>query len=359
MADTQKSPEPTAAPGKLPVMASGDGSTSSTRPPTVPISPEIVGDDDDDADSALGDDRASSTESLRSSIYDYRVIRGRTFHRETGNASYWGPNDDRHSDSLDVLHHLFTLLLDGELFVAPVTSPKKILDVGTGTGIWAIDVADKFPDCEVIGTDISPIQPSWIPPNVQFEIEDCSQEWTFEHNSFDFIHIRYLGGCIVDWAAFFKEAYKATRPGGYLESHEASPVVYSDDGTLPESSAIAQWGPLFIEGGEKIGRSFTIVDDGTQRKAMEDAGFVDIQEKLIKVPSGGWPADPKLKEIGEFAQFAVMSDVESFILFFTSILGWSREEVIVFIARLRRELNSLKHHVYYYQRIVYGRKPTS
>jgi hypothetical protein len=115
------------------------------------------------------------------------------------------------------------------------------------------------------------------------EIEDCTQEWTYEENKFDFVHIRYLSGCIVDWTEFFKQAYRCLRPGGYLESYEGSPVVYSQDGPLPEAAATAQWGPLFVEGGKKIGRSFEIVDDGTQRKAMQEAGFVGIQEKWIKV----------------------------------------------------------------------------
>jgi hypothetical protein len=97
------------------------------------------------------------------------------------------------------------------------------------------------------------------------------------------VHIRYLQGCIADWYAFFREAYKSLAPGGWLESHEASPNVFSDDDTLPPTSAIAQWGPLFVDGGKAIGRSFTIVDEDIQRKAMEEAGFVDIQEKLIKV----------------------------------------------------------------------------
>lgn len=90
-------------------------------------------------------------------------------------------------------------------------------------------------------------------------------------------------GSIVDWGAFFKQAYRCCKPGGYLESYEASTRVLSDDGTLPPNSATAQWTSLFIEGGKAIGRSFTIVDEGVQRKAMEDAGFVDIQEKNIKV----------------------------------------------------------------------------
>lgn len=36
----------------------------------------------------------------------------------------------------------FVLLLKGELFKAPVKNPQKVLDLGTGTGIWAIEFAE-------------------------------------------------------------------------------------------------------------------------------------------------------------------------------------------------------------------------
>jgi methylase of polypeptide subunit release factors len=48
-----------------------------------------------------------------------------------------------------------------------LTSPQKALDIGTGTGVWALDFADKYPNCDVTGTDISPIQPSLVPPNLR------------------------------------------------------------------------------------------------------------------------------------------------------------------------------------------------
>ncbi len=73
-----------------------------------------------------------------------------------------------------------------------------MLDVGTGTGIWAIDFADEHPESEVIGTDLSPIQPSFVPPNLRFEIDDVEDEWIFK-NKFDFIHCRMLTGSIADW----------------------------------------------------------------------------------------------------------------------------------------------------------------
>ncbi|KAK0711788.1 S-adenosyl-L-methionine-dependent methyltransferase [Lasiosphaeris hirsuta] len=368
MADTKPESEQAAATSNnepIETSAAAAAASSPTSPaqaPAVVLPPEhwtqtALEADDDDADSTLGDDAATSTASITSTILRYRTIRGRTYHSEIGNAQYWGANDERHNEALDVLHHLFTLTLDDQLFLAPLSNPQKALDIGTGTGIWAIDFADKFPQCVVIGTDISPIQPSWIPPNLKFEMDDCTQDWTFGTDNFDFVHIRYLLGCIPDWTHLFKQAFVALKPGGYLESYEGSPNVYSDDNTLPPTSAIAQWGPLFINGGKTIGRSFTIVDDGVQRKAMEEAGFVDIKERMIKVPSGGWSKDPREKELGIWAQHAVESDVEGFILFLTTTLGWTKEQTGVYIAHLRKELRSLKHHVYYYQKVVWGKKP--
>lgn len=34
------------------------------------------------------------------------------------------------------------MLMKGELYKAPITNPQKILDLGTGTGIWALDIAE-------------------------------------------------------------------------------------------------------------------------------------------------------------------------------------------------------------------------
>jgi methylase of polypeptide subunit release factors len=45
-------------------------------------------------------------------------------------------------------------MMEGKLHLAPVKDPQRILDVGTGTGIWAIDTADLYPSAEVIGTDL-------------------------------------------------------------------------------------------------------------------------------------------------------------------------------------------------------------
>jgi hypothetical protein len=46
---------------------------------------------------------------------------------------------------------------------------------------------------------------------------------------------------------------------------------------------MGQWDKIFIEGSKSSGRSFTVLADNLQRKAMEEAGFVDIEEWNYKV----------------------------------------------------------------------------
>lgn len=95
--------------------------------------------------------------------------------------------------------------------------------------------------------------------------------------------MRWLVGSISDWDALYAEAYRALRPGGWLESYEGFGCIESDDDSVPTTSAIGQWGAIFNNFGASIGRTFTIVDDEVQPKGMAAAGFVDIKEVDFKV----------------------------------------------------------------------------
>ncbi|KAF4458221.1 methyltransferase type 12 [Fusarium albosuccineum] len=337
----------------------------------------------DESESAA-DDAASSTASLSSSILEYRTINGRTYHSDRGSNQYWGPNDAQQNETLDIQHHVFTLAQNGRLHFAPLP-PKieKAVDIGTGTGLWAIDFGDQYPDTQVIGTDLSPIQPSWSPPNVQFQIDDFSQEWTFAEGSLDYVHTRWLIGCVTDWTALFKQAYKALKPGGWIESFEVNGFFESDDGTLKDKSALAQWGMIFREGAKKLGStaSFSVVRDGLQKKSLEEAGFVEIQEHPIKashisfslmracngptdtrryqLPTSGWPKDANQKKVGEFTKAAIENDAEGAVGFSASHLGWSQEEIGQYAAHLRRELRVGDQHAYYRANVAWAQKPGS
>ncbi|ROT36420.1 S-adenosyl-L-methionine-dependent methyltransferase [Sodiomyces alkalinus F11] len=319
-----------------------------------------------DADADANDsglDSASTTTSsasISSSILEYRIIHGRTYHADRGGAQYWASNDDQANETLDLIHHASTLSLGDKLHLAPLDRPRtrRVLDLGTGTGIWAVDFADEFPAAEVTGTDISPIQPSWVPPNLKFEMEDFTQAWTFREDEFDYVHMRYLYGSVTDWAGLFRQAYRACAPGGWVESYEGSPTLLSDDGTLEEGSAMAEWGKFFYEGARKLGRVFSPLPDHLQERYMEEAGFVDVQVSTMKVPVGDWAKNPRLKEIGRFIQLSVETDLEGIVQFMAGLLeGWSPEDIMLYGAQLRREFRAKKTHAYYLQRVVWAQKP--
>lgn len=61
------------------------------------------------------------------------------------------PIDQQEQHRNDIQHAKFTLLLDNKLHLAPIThSPQNILDLGTGTGTWAIEMADRYPSGSVL-----------------------------------------------------------------------------------------------------------------------------------------------------------------------------------------------------------------
>lgn len=70
------------------------------------------------------------------------------------------------------------------------------------------DFADQYQSAEVIGTDLSDVQPRWVPPNCRFELDDAQLEWTFAPDNFDFIHIRALLGAISDWPLLYEQVFK-------------------------------------------------------------------------------------------------------------------------------------------------------
>lgn len=49
--------------------------------------------------------------------------------------------------TIDLQHHMFLLTFDNKLCLCPIPQDKqlhRVLDVGTGTGIWAIDFGEYF-----------------------------------------------------------------------------------------------------------------------------------------------------------------------------------------------------------------------
>lgn len=305
---------------------------------------EAAADLDDSEAESIFSTAVSSTASLTNSIFEYRQLHGRTF-QSSSTAEYWGPNDDQQLEGLDLIYHVITILMGDKLFVAPIGDDvQRVLDIGTGTGIWACDFADDHPGAEVIGTDISPVQATWVPPNVRFIIDDCLLDWTWPDDHFDFIHIRCMYGSIPDFVALYKKALKHLKPGGYIQCIEVDVYPRSDHVYYPDNHIFHRWAKLFRESGERLGKSFCVAEGHTMRDNLDSAGFVGIVEKKFKMPMHGWPKDQNLKRAGFLCMAAIDQSLEGFALYVsTEVMGWTREEALVFTAEMRREVRKLSN----------------
>ncbi|KAH6884577.1 S-adenosyl-L-methionine-dependent methyltransferase [Thelonectria olida] len=332
---------------------------SSAAAPEDPQAEHQLEADDDprESDSTFEAAETSSSylTSLKSSIFNYRYENGRRYHafRE---GTYLVPNDDEEQNRMDLVHHIYSLVLDGKLHLAPLTEPaQRVLDLGTGTGIWAMDYADENTSAEVVGTDLSPIQPDWIPPNCVFEVDDFEDEWVFKV-PFDFIHARELEGCIGDEERLFKQVFENLAPGGYFELQAQRGQFMSDDGTSEKAIHAQRWAAAILDSSESFGKPIDCAH--LWKDKLSKVGFVDVCQEIRKIPIGAWPKDPKLKEIGKYQEVQSLQAIDSYTpKLFEKILGWPMDEIQVIMAQAKSELKDPSIHLYLPVYFIWGRKP--
>ncbi|KAJ0330594.1 hypothetical protein COL922a_012328 [Colletotrichum nupharicola] len=177
---------------------------------------------------------------------------------------------------------------------------KRVLDLGTGTGIWSMEYARPLKgEIKVIGVDLSPVQPDL-----------------------------------------------ALEPGGYFEAQDMALPLGCDDGTLSVDSDLWKWVLLVMEGMAKFGRPVTAAEQWKQ--LMEEAGFEDVVETIYKWPTNRWPLDKHYKDLGMWSLENMDQALEPATLTpLTRALGWSYEEVIVLVSKARKVLRDTSVHAYW------------
>lgn len=276
-------------------------------------------------------------------------------HTYHGSGQLMTPNDDSEARRMALQHELFQLCLDGGLVDAKLPlenhtpdNPFMILDVGAGSGIWARDMAQRHPQVNILGIDITrALLPNDVPANVTFEIADATDPWP--PHTYDFIHMRNLvGGGIRDWQSLLARAYAHLKPGGQLEFTEIRPRflgVDTEEGDLPSvlagakpaiGAACWEYETAYADMCMKLGLDF----DPVPRIPgwLSAMGAESIRERVDWLPLSGWGNDPISRKKGEVLNQMIECGLENRTLMLFGLGGWKEKDTRALLARVLEEV---------------------
>ncbi|KAH6646523.1 S-adenosyl-L-methionine-dependent methyltransferase [Truncatella angustata] len=232
---------------------------------------------------------------------------------------------------MDMMHELFCIMRKPDttygLYEARLHTGKPlILDLGCGTGIWALDMAAKYPDGKVIGLDLNFWQPESIPPNTVFKRQNIEErQWDMESDSVNLSHIRiYL------------------KPGeGVIEHVEIDWEPLSDNNSLPSDSKFRLEFNDVNLAYEDAGQPISL--KSSPKSWLEEAGFVDIRCNIKEIPCHPWPRDKSFKEAGTFFQTAAITyrGMEALSMApLTRYRQFTKEQVTALVQGVEQELRT-------------------
>jgi SAM-dependent methyltransferase len=182
----------------------------------------------------------------------------------------------------DFQHHLLRQALRGA-YAAPIGEPVAILDVGCGTGRWALEMTERFPQARVAGVDHTLpgalAAPGARPANLAFAAVDVVEGLPFADATFDFVHMRLVLGAVpaARWPGIAREIVRVTRLGGWVELVEGE----LSRGGGPAQEALNDWImraslPHGIDPrlGARVG------------DLLRDAGLSNIEVRALTLPIG-------------------------------------------------------------------------
>jgi hypothetical protein len=146
------------------------------------------------------------------------------------------------------------------------------------------------------------------------------------------------------------------KPGGWIELQDLLHKAHCDDGTMPKDYLVQKWLEHVATGLAALGPDLLAAEKNAQY--LRDAGFVNVEERVFKVPIGTWPRNKKLKMVGLYGRMMIYDGLEGNSLGpFTRGLGWTPDEVQVFLVDVRRALLDNSVHAYLPFHCIFGQKP--
>lgn len=195
-------------------------------------------------------------------------------------APYLLPKDEQEIDRLDLQHYLLRYMLQRN-YLAPIHNPGRILDIGCGTGRWAIEMAESLPKTEVVGLDI--VEPKVAiegrPKNVLFMQRDVLKGIPFSSALFDYTHMRFLIAALPQnkYQDVVNAMVRVVRPGGWVEIAEPGLMINADTGleTL--------WNWLIVLGQR---RGIDMAASEHLPRFLENAGLTNVALRAVTIPYG-------------------------------------------------------------------------
>ncbi len=272
--------------------------------------------------------------------------------RHMADAPYVLPSDDQEINRLDFQHYMLRYALRGN-YAAPIGRPRSILDVGCGTGRWAMEMATIFPEANVIGTDLVPPRAdSQVslgngidrrPANYTFVEGNILEGLPFADGSFDFVHMRLLLFAVSKdrWPAVIRELMRVTRPGGWIESVETGPQQNGG----PAMELLVQW---ITEASVRRGVDPLLGPQiGTY---MREAGLANMTTSSVQLPVGRYGG--RLGNMASVDVFGVVGGVKALVV----AQGIASEaDYDAAMSAARADLDNWKCTLPFY--IAYGQRP--
>ncbi|KAJ0286754.1 hypothetical protein COL940_002896 [Colletotrichum noveboracense] len=226
---------------------------------------------------------------------------------------------------------------------------SRIIDLGAGTGFWAIEVADHG-----VG---SPFAIS-IPPTVKFVRADVEDPWQYPEQYFDFVHMQMMLGSVRDWQQLYNRSFRHLKPGGFIEQVEIEWGFRCDDNTLSPNSPLRQWGVVLSQAMRRFGAPIDIFDT---KAALESMGFTNFSQQVINLPINPWVRpDEHEEELGRWFNLGLTHGLQAMTMApFTRYAPepWTANQVNQFVEVLKQELCRLSVHAYCRMYVWTAQKP--
>ncbi|KZO93479.1 S-adenosyl-L-methionine-dependent methyltransferase, partial [Calocera viscosa TUFC12733] len=235
-----------------------------------------------------------------------REVHGRMFNSQ--NSQYTLPSDQTEYERLDKQHLMHKLAL-GALYypidlvqaaLEPVDGEEKaIMDLGTGSGIWAVEMAVAFPNAQVVGFDLAPQMNRPRPPNCHFEQGDFTQGLGRFAGQFDVVHARSVNQGMKNHVIYMHELALLLKPGGVLLMIDGylsfTDTAYRNVNPVPEGTPGHSYvvNLLASAGVAMKARGGQPESAVLQRGWVDGCGlFENVGSRVVYTPIGAWYSGP-------------------------------------------------------------------